>query len=69
MAMSATLAWETVEETDPKGQKTTSVQRASVPGGWLLRDAAARGALVFVPDPTHSWGAPITRGREIDFGD
>jgi hypothetical protein len=69
MAMTAVLAWETVEETDPTGQKTTSVQRASVPGGWLLRDANVRGALVFVPDATHSWGAPITRGREIDFGD
>jgi hypothetical protein len=45
------------------------VQRASVPGGWLLRDGAAPGALVFLPDPHHGWGAPDVRGREIDFGE
>ena len=67
--MAATLMWEVVPETDPSGQKTTTVQRASVPGGWLLRDAAARGSLVFLPDPTHAWGAPSTRGREIDFSE
>ena len=65
--MAATLAWESVEESDPKGQKTTGIQRALVPGGWLVRDAAARGTLVFLPDPGHVWGAPPTRSREIEF--
>jgi hypothetical protein len=70
--MSAVLAWEAVQETGVDGAKVAGgggLQRASVPGGWLVRDAAARGTLVFVPDPTHSWGAPATRGREIDFGE
>ena len=67
--MAATLAWESVQETDPSGQKTAGIQRATVPGGWLVRDVAAKGSLVFVPDPTHAWGAPPTRAREIDFGD
>jgi hypothetical protein len=65
--MAATLAWESVEESDPKGQKSTGIQRALVPGGWLVRDAAAKANLVFVPDQTHAWGAPPTRSREIEF--
>lgn len=65
--MAATLAWEGVQETDPNGQKTTSIQRASVPGGWLVRDTGAKSNLVFVPDEGHLWGAPPTRTREIDF--
>jgi hypothetical protein len=67
--MAATLTWETIEETAPGGQKGGSMQRASVPGGWLVRDAAARGTLVFIADASHTWGAPDTRGREIDFGE
>jgi hypothetical protein len=67
--MAAVLAWETVQEKDPGGSKPGSLQRASVPGGWLLRDMAAKGSLVFIPDPSHSWGAPDTKGREIDFGE
>ena len=66
--MAATLAWESVQETDPSGQRVTSVVRALVPGGWLVRDVAAK-TLVFLPDATHAWGAPPTRTREIDFGD
>ena len=65
--MAAVLAWETVEEKDQGKPKPGSLQRASVPGGWLLRDATAKGSLVFIPDPMHAWGAPDTRGREIDF--
>lgn len=67
--MAAVLAWEAVQETGPDGAKAGTLQRAPVPGGWLLRDPAARGSLVFIPDATHAWGAPATRGREIDFGD
>ena len=65
--MAATLAWENVQETDSTGQKSSSIQRASVPGGWLLRDLAARGHLLFIPDEHHTWGAPVNRGREIEF--
>ena len=65
--MAATLAWESVQETDPNGQKTSSVQRASVPGGWLVRDFVAKGNMVFVPDEGHVWGTPPTRSREIEF--
>jgi hypothetical protein len=69
--MAAVLAWEAVQEKTAGGPGAGSLQRASVPGGWLLRDVAgtASGNLVFLPDPTHSWGAPDTRGREIDFGE
>jgi hypothetical protein len=65
--MAATLAWESLQETDPNGQKTASIQRAMVPGGWLVRDVVAKGSLVFVPDQSHAWGAPPTRTREIEF--
>lgn len=67
--MNATLAWETLDETDPKGHATTTVVRAVVPGGWLIRSVAGGAALVFVPDPTHAWGAHAGREREIDFGE
>ena len=65
--MAATLAWESVQETDPAGQKTATIQRASVPGGWLVRDTSAKGNLIFLPDEGHVWGAPVNRAREIEF--
>jgi hypothetical protein len=67
--MPVVLAWEIVAEKDPGGTRPGTLQRASVPGGWLLRDTAARGSLLFIADPAHAWGAPDTHGREIDFGE
>lgn len=53
--MAAHLVWEVVESTDA-GSSTVdvSMQRARVPGGWLVRwtipgSAGASGALTFVP--------------------
>ncbi len=66
--MAAVLTWEAVQETG-SGARPGTLQRASVPGGWLLRDTAGASSLVFLADPMHAWGAPDTRGREIDFGE
>jgi hypothetical protein len=46
------LFWEMVEA-EPSYRK---IERAKVPGGWLIRmEVAGGGGITFVPDPNHEW--------------
>ena len=61
------LSWETVNTTrDKKGLLHSEylVERAKVPGGWLVISQFKVGhahGLVFVPDPNHEWdGGSLT---------
>lgn len=54
------MKWETIEEE----KKQKKLERAQVPGGWLVRQWVRSTALIsdpvgatiaFVPDPEHTW--------------
>jgi len=48
----AKLAWEMIEG-EPYYRK---IERAKVPGGWLIRmEVGDGGGITFVPDPNHEW--------------
>jgi hypothetical protein len=49
----AKLVWEMIEA-DPSYRK---IERAKVPGGWLIRMEVgdSGGGITFVPDPNHEW--------------
>jgi len=48
----AKLVWEMVEA-EPSYRK---IERAKVPGGWLVRmEVGDSGGITFVPDPNHDW--------------
>ena len=48
----AKLVWEMVDA-DPSYRK---IERAKVPGGWLIRmEVGDSGGITFVPDPNHEW--------------
>lgn len=48
------LNWEKI---DSRGQNFSSyIERAKVPGGWLLKPRTADGGgMTFYPDPNHKW--------------
>ncbi len=43
----------------PKGFRLHDMYRSKVPGGWLVLTGPARVGMAFVPDPNHSWLAPV----------
>jgi hypothetical protein len=46
------------QTTRPDGSQPIeiAIDRAKVPGGWLVRTSTFEGpAMTFVPDPTHAW--------------
>jgi hypothetical protein len=49
----AQLVWEMIEA-EPSYRK---IERAKVPGGWLVRMEVgdSGGGITFVPDPNHEW--------------
>jgi hypothetical protein len=49
----AKLVWEMIEA-EPAYRK---IERAKVPGGWLVRMevGGCGGGITFVPDPKHEW--------------
>jgi hypothetical protein len=48
----AKLLWEMIEA-EPSYRK---IERAIVPGGWLIRmEVGDGGGIIFVPDPNHEW--------------
>jgi hypothetical protein len=49
----AKLVWEMIEA-EPSYRK---IERAKVPGGWLIRMEVgdSGGGITFVPDPSHEW--------------
>ncbi len=54
----AELKWEIVESTaiSGRGLVTDKIDRAKVPGGWLVAYKMFEGGgLTFVPDPDHTW--------------
>jgi hypothetical protein len=40
---------------DGVDREPTYIDRAKVPGGWLVRTILDGLAMTFVPDPTHAW--------------
>ncbi|HEY3283090.1 MAG TPA: hypothetical protein VGN26_12525 [Armatimonadota bacterium] len=57
----AKLVWEHVEQ---EGGIVGDVQRARVPGGWLLAVKGAAQGLVYVPDINHDWQAQKRGGGD-----
>ncbi|MCF7912305.1 MAG: hypothetical protein K9M99_07245 [Candidatus Cloacimonetes bacterium] len=58
------LVWEFISGIyighDGRSYKSVSIQRAKVPGGWIIRliygkDSGGLGGLTFYPDPLHKW--------------
>ena len=48
------LVWEKVESKDPFGHYV-DVERARVPGGWLVAVTESETSITFYPDPNHEW--------------
>lgn len=46
---------------DGKGSDPTYIDRAKVPGGWLVRTILDGLAMTFVPDPGHQWDGSSLR--------
>ena len=56
----ADLTWQFLQE-NWSADRSQSLYRAKVPGGWLLRvQGKAGGGITFYPDPAHKWnGASV----------
>ena len=53
----AQLKWEEIDQTGNFISPIRDIERAKVPGGWLVRTQLGNdgGGLTFIPDPNHSW--------------
>ena len=52
----ADLRWEKIKQTGGTITDYAPLERAKVPGGWLVRTALYDGGgLTFVPDPDYFW--------------
>jgi len=63
--------WEMIQEYGEAFDETW-LQRAKVPGGWIVRQLKYKGtsaeAMCFVPDPNHEWDGQTLVQEEAEHG-